>query len=107
MRVGGKQLFLALKDESPMVRVVAAEALGRFGTSGDSASARQVLLKYCEPSEDAYLTTAAWNSLDYLDERATPAEAAIRALSPDPISSPPRYGGYGRRLKEQTLVGLH
>jgi uncharacterized sulfatase len=107
MTAGGKELFLALKDESPIVRVVAAEALGRFGTSGDAVSARRVLLKYCEPSEDAYLTTAAWNALNYLGERATPAEAAIRALSPDPISPPPRYGGYGKRLKEQTLAGLH
>ena len=104
---GGKQLFLALKDESPIVRVVAAEALGRFGTSGNAVSARQVLLKYCDPSEDAYLTTAAWNSLDYLDERAQPAKAAIRAISPDPTSPPPRYGGYGKSLKNQTLVGLH
>src|SRR4029079_19564029 len=38
MKVGGKQLFVALKDESPIVRVVAAEALGRFGTSGDAVS---------------------------------------------------------------------
>lgn len=106
MKAGGKQLFAALKDESPIVRVVAAEALGRFGTSGDAVSARQVLLKYCEPSQDAYLTTAAWNAMDYLDERAMPAKAAIRALSPDPVSPPPRYGGYGKRLKEATLVGL-
>jgi len=63
-------------------------------------------LKYCQPAEDAYLTTAAWNALDYLDGAAKPAKAAIRALSPDPVSPPPRYGGYGRRLKEATLAGL-
>ena len=90
-----------------MVRVVAAEALGRFGSSDDTANALEVLLKSCEPSEDAYLSMAAWNALDYLDERAKPAKAAIRAISPDPISPPPRYGGYGKRLKNQTLVGLH
>jgi hypothetical protein len=105
--VGREQLVAALKDESPIVQTVAAEALGRFGASGDAVSALKVLLKHCQPSEDAYLTTAAWNSLDYLNERAKPAKAAIRAISPDPISPPPRYGGYGRRLKEETLSGLH
>jgi arylsulfatase A-like enzyme len=104
---GREQLLAALKDESPIVQVVAAEALGRFGTSEDTAAALPVLLKYCEPSEDAYLATAAWNSLDYLDERAKPAKAAIRAISPEPISPPPRYGGYGKSLKNQTLLGLH
>jgi uncharacterized sulfatase len=106
MTAGREQILIALKDESPIVRVVAAEALGRFGTSNDVANALRVLLKYCQPSEDAYLTTAAWNALDYLDEGAKPAKAAIRALSPDPVSPPRRYGGYGRRLKEATLAGL-
>jgi len=90
-----------------MVRIVAAEALGRFGSSDDTATALKVLLRYSQPEADAFLSMAAWNALDYLDERAQPAQAAIRVLSSDPISPPPRYGGYGRRLKEQTLIGLH
>jgi arylsulfatase A-like enzyme len=107
IRARREQLVAALKDDSPMVRIIAAEALGRFGSSEDAASALQVLLHYAVPSEDAFLSTAAWNALDYLDERAQPAEAALRALSPDPISPPPRYGGYGKRLKEETMAGLH
>jgi arylsulfatase A-like enzyme len=106
MAVGREQLVAALKDESPMVQVVAAEALGRFGTSDDAAAALKVLLKHCQPSEDAYLTTAAWNSLDYLDERAKSAKSVVQAISPDPVSPPQRYGGYGRRLKHETLIGL-
>jgi uncharacterized sulfatase len=103
---GHEQLVKALKDDSPIVRVVAAEALGRFGSSDDTAAALKVLLKYCQPTEDAYLTTAAWNALDYLDERAAPAKEAIRAISPDPVSPPQRYGGYSRALKNQTLKDL-
>jgi arylsulfatase A-like enzyme len=103
---GHEQLVKALEDDSPIVRVVAAEALGRFGGSDDTGAALEVLLKYCQPSEDAYLTTAAWNALDYLDERAEPAKEAIRAISPDPESPPQRYGGYGRTLKNQTLRDL-
>ena len=103
---GGEQLVAALKDESPIVRVVAAEAVGRFGRSDDTSAALDVLLKCAQPSEDAYLTTAAWNALDYLDEHALPAKAVIRDLSPDPTSPPQRYGGYGRRLKQATMSGL-
>ncbi len=103
---GREELVAALSDKSPIVRVMAAEALGRFGSSDDAAMALEVLLKCSQPSEDAYLTTAAWNALDHLDGRALPAKAKIKALSPDPVSPPQRYGGYGRRLKEETMAGL-
>jgi hypothetical protein len=104
---GREKPVKALKDDSPIVRVVAAEALARFGSGDDTAAALKVLLKHCQPSEDAYLTTAAWNALDYLDGRASPAKEAIRAISPDPESPPQHYGGYGRALKNQTLKGLN
>ncbi len=103
---GRNQLQAALKDVSPIVQIAAAEALGRFGSSDDTAAALPVLLHYSQPEADAFLSIAAWNALDYLDARAQPAQAAIRAISPDPKSPPPRYGGYGKRLKGQTLVGL-
>src|SRR4029079_11122420 len=102
---GYDQLTTALKDDSPIVRITAAEALGRFGSAQDTAASLKVLLHYARPEANAFLSIAAWNSLDYLDERAMPALAAIRALSPDPKSPPPRYGGSGRRLKEETLLG--
>jgi uncharacterized sulfatase len=103
---GHEQLVKALEDDSPIVRVVAAEALGRFGSSDDTAAALKVLLKSCQPSEDTYLTTAAWNALDYLDQRAEPAKEAIQAISADPLSPPQRYGGYSKTLKNQTLRDL-
>jgi uncharacterized sulfatase len=103
---GHDQLVAALEDDSPIVRIVAAEALGRFGSDQDTAAALKVLLQSVRPEADAFVSMAAWNALDYLDDRARPAAIEIRALSPDPIGPPPRYGGYGRRLKEQALVGL-
>jgi uncharacterized sulfatase len=103
---GHEQLVRALEDDSPIVRVVAAEALGRFGSSDDTATALKVLLKSCQPSEDTYLTTAAWNALDYLDQRAEPAKEAIQAISAEPLSPPQRYGGYSKTLKNQTLRDL-
>jgi arylsulfatase A-like enzyme len=101
------QLRAALTDSSPIVRITAAETLGRFGTNDDTAAALNVLLQYARAEADAFLAVAAWNSLDYLDDRAKTAKKAIQSLSPDPLEPPPRYGGYGRRLKEQTLVGLN
>jgi arylsulfatase A-like enzyme len=103
---GHGQPVAALEDESPIVRITAAEALGRAG--GDrAAAALKVLLHYARPDADAFLSMAAWNALDYLDKSAKPVEDEIRTLSPDPTDPPPRYGGYGRRLKEETLAGLH
>jgi arylsulfatase A-like enzyme len=106
VRAGHDRLVAALEDTSPMVRITAAEALGRFGNEHDTAAALKVLLRYARPEENAFLSMAAWNSLDYLDERARPVLRQLKEISPDPASPPQRYGGYGMRLKEQTLAGL-
>jgi HEAT repeat protein len=103
---GHDQLVAALRDHSPVVQIAAAEALGRFGNEQDASAALKVLLHSARPEASAFESMAAWNALDYLDERARPAIKAIRALSPDPNNPPPRYGGYGRRLKQQTLADL-
>jgi uncharacterized sulfatase len=103
---GHAELKAALADESRIVRVTAAEALGRFGDAGDAAAALKVLVACARPEEDAFLSLAAWNALDYMDERARPAVAAIRALSPVPANSPVRYGEYGQRVKQKTLADL-
>jgi len=103
---GRESLLQALADDSPIVQVTAAEALGRFGSDQDSAAALEVLLHHARPEADAYLAIAAWNALDYLDERAAPARQAISELSPTPLDPPQRYGGYGQRLKQQTLIDL-
>ena len=58
-----------------MVRITAAEALGRFGSDKDTTLALKVLLHYARPEANAFLSMAAWNALDYLDERAAQAEA--------------------------------
>ena len=101
-----KRLSAALADDSPIVRITAAEALGRFGSDEDAAESLKVLLHYARPEENAFLSLAAWNALDYMDERAAPAKQALLDLSPDPSDLPQRYGGYGLRLKQKTLLDL-
>jgi arylsulfatase A-like enzyme len=98
------QLFAALADSSPSVRIIAAEALGKYGSDDDIAASLKVLLRAIQPDQDAYLSVAAWNAIDNLGDNARPAVAAIREISPDPTEPPQRYGGYGRRLKQRILT---
>jgi uncharacterized sulfatase len=106
VNAGREQLIAALADDSPIVRITAAETLGRFGGAADADAALDVLLEYVRPGGDYYLAVAAWNALDYLDERALPALEAIRAVSTDRADVPPRMGDYAMRLKEKTLADL-
>jgi uncharacterized sulfatase len=106
LRAGHDELIAALADESPIVRITAAEALGRFGSQDDAKAALAVLLRYVPPDGDYYLAVAAWNALDYLDERARPALQDIRALPTKWSRVPERMGEYPTRLKEKTLADI-
>jgi arylsulfatase A-like enzyme len=103
VHAGHDALVSALEDDSPIVRITAAEALGRFGDKSDAAAALQVLLKYAEADTNYYLSVAAWNALDFLDARARPALPAIKAMSLERENVPPRMGEYTTRLKQKTL----
>jgi uncharacterized sulfatase len=101
---GHDELIAALADESPAVRITAAEALGRFGDEADVEAALKVLLKYAQPDANYYLSVSAWNALDFLDERARPSLPAIRVLSTERSDIPARIGEYPMRLKQKTLA---
>jgi len=106
IKAGHEELLAALKDQSPIVRITAAEALGRFGSDTDAAAALDVLLEKARFDGDYFLAVAAWNALDYLDERAAPALAAIKAITTDAPNVSPRLGNYPLRLKQKTLADL-
>jgi uncharacterized sulfatase len=106
VRAGRDELVAALADESPIVQIIAAEALGRFSSEADAAAALEVLLRYVEPGANYFLAVAAWNALDYLDGRALPALDTIRALPTQWAKVPPRMGEYPTRLKQKTLADL-
>jgi uncharacterized sulfatase len=105
-RVARAELQAALEDDSPMVRITAAESLGRYGTEHEAAAALAVLLKYARPEENAYLNLAAWNALDYLDDRAKPAVNEIEAIQTLPRNAPPRWGDYTSLVKQKVLADL-
>ena len=105
---GREKLVKALHDDSPMVRIVAAEIVGRHGTDkGLKNAALATLMELAQPTENTFISMAAWNALDYLDENAQPAANALRKISPDPVDPPRRYGNGVKQLKTATLSGLN
>lgn len=90
-----KELCTALTDESPSVRIVAAQALGQYGSQADLGKALPVLLELasCEKNS-VYVSLMALNAIDYLDGRAASAVEAIKALptKPKPEDQRPGYG---------------
>jgi uncharacterized sulfatase len=95
----GAELRAALADRSTYVRIVAAEALGRYGDDGDL---RRVLLLLADLSDvdknDVFTAMAALDVLDILGEKAAPAAGAIKALSTKARVPDPRYSPYVPRL---------
>ena len=97
----------ALDDRSPDVRIVAAEALGRYGTADDREQALPVLVGLGDWSRnDVFTALAALNALDALGPRAAPVAAAIRRPPGDGDVPDPRYAPYVPRLLEDLRAGL-
>lgn len=76
-----ERLRAALADEDACVRVAAAEALGRFGSTADVHRALPVLLELADAeAHGAYMAMLALNAIDHLGGLASAARDAIRAL---------------------------
>lgn len=84
-------LTAALKDRSPNVRIVAAEALGTTGDDADVKAALLVLLADADVTKSGiWVSVAALGGIDRLGVRAMPIKAAVAALpswSPDTFNS--------------------
>jgi arylsulfatase A-like enzyme len=100
-------LCAALKDESPSVRIVAAQALGQYGSDEDADMALNVLLELASiDNNDFFVTVPALNAIDAMDQRAKPVKDKIKSLpqSSNKISS--RMRSYIKDLKNKILVDL-
>ena len=95
----------ALVDPSPFVRTVAAQALGVYGNDSDAEKALAVLLELAHLERNGlYVSVAALNAIDAMDQRAQSAAATIAAL---PTASPAvddRMGHYVSDLIRKTLA---
>jgi arylsulfatase A-like enzyme len=100
-------LRTALKDDAASVRVIAAEALGRYGNQDDAKQSLAVLVKAADYRNNSYyVVMLAMNAIDYLGERAAPARDKISKLPKQDPSLNRRLGSYVTRLVEKTLGDL-
>jgi uncharacterized sulfatase len=94
-----------LKDESPSVRIIAAEALGRYGNDEDLALALPVLLEFANAEKHGvYCAIAALNSIDYLGDKADSIREAVAKLPRKDPSAPDRTASYCGRLIEKIVA---
>lgn len=91
----------SLDDQSPYVRIVAAEALGRFGTEADLQKALPVLLDLAPPQKtNVFVALAALNALDNLGAKVRPVKEKIKAINPKDPKADARFNSYVARLLE-------
>lgn len=97
-------LLAALADSSVSVRVIAAEALGRYGDAADLQLALTALKEAADPTRtNVYVALAAMNALDALGAKAAPILSEMRALPTKDPKAPERANGYMGSLKTSVL----
>ncbi len=92
-------LQAALSDESPSVRIVAAQALGLFGDRDLRALALKTLGALASPETNGVMTAIpALAAIEALGDLAIPLHAEIAGLNPKGPSPNDRYDSYVPRL---------
>jgi uncharacterized sulfatase len=101
------ELRRALSDPSAYVRIVAAEALGKYGAAEDLQPALAALLELAPPEKNGiFVSLSALNAVDELDRKAASALPALKELRPSDAAAPPRTGGYVPRVLEKIMADL-
>ena len=96
-----------LEDPKPAPRIVAAEALGRFGSEADVPRSLDVLLALADAENNgAYIAMMAMNALDYMDDRARSAKAAIAELPDEDPNASHRFSANIGKLIDKALADL-
>jgi uncharacterized sulfatase len=95
------QLEKCLHDPAPSVRVVAAEALGRYGSPEDVENALPVLMDLAAPDKNGvYVSMAALNAIGSLGSKAASVKPALGKLPATDLKADKRADGYVARLLE-------
>ena len=104
---GKNALTKALQDSSPYVRVIAAEALGKFGNKKDVEKAVGVLGQIADPIKNGcFPSMLAMNAIDHLDDKAKSLLPKIQSMPRTPEGVDKRFQGYVGRLVETTVKEL-
>ena len=99
LKAGHEALVDALEDDCSSVAIVAAEALGRYGSADDLAKALDVIMAHSNvETGNVFEAILATNALDYLDEKAAPRLDEIKALPTKPKGPAPRVDGYVKNI---------
>ena len=103
----GKYLEKALHDDSPYVRVVAAETLGKFGNQDQVTQAVNILGQIADPIKNGcFPSMLAMNAIDHLDEKAKSLLPIIESMPQVPEGVDKRFQGYVGRLVKTTTEEL-
>ena len=99
VRKGRESLVAALEDKSPSVRIIAAEALGRYGRNIEAKRAAKVLMQYADPAKNGIcLSMYALNALDVIGEHVNPHREAIGKMARIDPKANSRMRNYANRL---------
>ena len=99
------ELVAALGDSSGSVRVVAAEALARYGSRADLDKALPVLARAASNDEgEGYVALMAVNTIDKLDAKAAPLLGDVKKLTQRGKQRGGRARGYVARVVEKILA---
>ena len=100
-------LLKLLADESPSVRIAAAEALGTFGSAGDLDKALAVLLTAADCRKSGWFAAVeALNAIHRLGKKAATVQDKIAALPQKLPRVEKKLDDYIPRLIEKTLDDL-
>ncbi len=92
-------LAKALEDDSPYVRIAAAEGLCRYGDASNRTKALDLLTRLCNwPHNGIFVSLAALNAVDACGDNAAPAREAISRLPSKGPAPHARYQSYVPRL---------
>ncbi len=104
---GRDGLVSALKDDSASVAVIAAQALGQYGSDEDSQRALALLTDKADgQTNGVYIGMLALNALDAMDARAADARETIAALPQNDPQADRRMGAYLKNLITKTVADL-
>jgi arylsulfatase A-like enzyme len=99
VRTAAGDLRTALKDSSPYVRIVAAEALAQYGDDADGKRCLAMLVAHADADRNTVFTAmAALNALDALGSKAAPFAEAIKKLPKKARVPDPRYAPFVPQL---------
>lgn len=105
VRPDAEHLRARLGDSSWSVRVLAAEALAKFGTRSDLPQALEILIKAADLEQhNVWVAMLALNAIDELDTKAASLLSQVRALPQRSPKTPKRYQSYVPNLINKIIA---